>query len=218
MSRTLPSSMTPSGKAVSSKKDVPAQARRQFRRTRRALAGSEQHDNALAVSRIVARSPLLFGTGAIGLYFANITDGELDTLPLMNRLWAMSKTIAVPVVAPNHPTMDFYRLTDVTNLVRNRFGILEPAPGSSFLNPLRFSLMFLPLVSFDDHGNRMGMGLGFYDRYLGRITPRLRPRLIGLAHEVQHSRKLLERKPWDVPLDGVITEAGWRSFGQRFMV
>jgi len=186
--------------------------RRVFRAQRRALSGIDQQDHALAVSRFVACSSLLLGSGAIGLYLPNTADGELDTLPLIRRLWAISKTIAVPVVSPSHPTMDFYRLTDRSGLARNRFGILEPAPGSNFFNPLRLSLMFLPLVAFDDAGNRLGMGLGFYDRFLGRIPPRLRPRLIGLAHEVQRSEKRLVRNPWDVPLDAVITETGWRSF------
>ena len=80
------------------------------------------------------------------------------------------------------------------------------------MHPLGLSLLFMPLVAFDDQGNRVGMGLGFYDRFLGRLPATLRPRLIGLAHEVQRSPARLEHKPWDIPLDGVITEAGWQSF------
>lgn len=186
--------------------------RQRFRTARRNLDRFEQSEHALAVSRAAACSTLLLGSGAVGAYLSNAADGELDTLPLLQRLWSMSKVVAVPVVAARQAHMNFYRLTPDARLLRNRFGIGEPPMGSPFIHPLGLSLLFMPLVAFDDQGNRVGMGLGFYDRFLGRLPATLRPRLIGLAHEVQRSPARLEHKPWDIPLDGVITEAGWQSF------
>lgn len=186
--------------------------RRRFRIARRTLDRLDQVEHALEVSRLAAVSPLLLRCGVVGAYLSNTRDGELDTIPLLRRLWSMSKTVAVPVVTPRQPHMNFYRLASDARLLPNRFGIGEPPIGSPFVHPLRLSLLFLPLVAFDDRGNRLGMGLGFYDRFLGRIPKALRPRLIGLAHEMQRSPVQLEHKPWDVPLDGVITEAGWQSF------
>jgi 5-formyltetrahydrofolate cyclo-ligase len=55
------------------------------------------------------------------------------------------------------------------------------------------------------------MGAGFYDRALRRRVERTqpwrRPRLIGVAYAVQQVDRL-ERQPWDVPLDLVVTERG----------
>lgn len=186
--------------------------RQRFRRARRALDRFAQIEHALAVSRAAACSPWLLASGAVGAYLSNEADGELDTTPLLQQLWSMSKTVAVPVIAARQAHMNFYRLKPDARLVVNRFGIGEPPMGSQFVHPLRLSLLFMPLVAFDDRGNRVGMGMGFYDRFLGRIPKALRPRLIGLAHEVQRSPTRLEHRPWDVPLDGVITEAGWQSF------
>ena len=73
----------------------------------------------------------------------------------------------------------------------------------------------MPLVAFDLEGNRLGMGGGFYDRTLAYLAQRhhwRKPHLLGTAFELQRFGKL-PNQPWDVPLDGVVTEAAYRSFG-----
>ena len=192
--------------------------RRQFRRSRQVLTHAEQLKNANAVTRAVINSGILFSASTCGIYFAQCEDGELDTLPLLSRLWSFSKVVGCPVIGPQQ-SMDFYRVTPQTRLLTNRYGIPEPRThgtgAARFLNPLSVSVLFLPLVAFDDRGTRLGMGAGYYDRYLGRLDARLRPLVIGLAHEVQRAAATLERQPWDIPLDGVVTEAGWQAFGSR---
>jgi 5-formyltetrahydrofolate cyclo-ligase len=65
-------------------------------------------------------------------------------------------------------------------------------------------------VSFDGVGGRLGMGGGFYDRYF--VDANTRPRMIGVAYGVQESLEPLPTQPWDIPLDGVVTESGYRIF------
>ena len=68
----------------------------------------------------------------------------------------------------------------------------------------------VPLVGFDSHGRRIGMGGGFYDRSLKhrlRTSAPRRPRLYGLAHECQRVDSIKARA-WDVTLDAIFTEAG----------
>ena len=67
----------------------------------------------------------------------------------------------------------------------------------------------MPLVGFDRHGGRLGMGGGFYDRTFEfvRRVPALSPRLIGLAHDIQRMN-LLPVQPWDIPLQGIVTDQG----------
>jgi 5-formyltetrahydrofolate cyclo-ligase len=79
-------------------------------------------------------------------------------------------------------------------------------------------VLFLPLVAFDDHGNRLGMGAGYYDRYIGRQPAGLRPLLVGLAHETQRASADLPARSWDARLDAVVTEAGWQAFSARAKV
>lgn len=195
--------------------------RRHFRDQRRALDPGIQAAHAEAVARTVVNARLLLRIDTCGLYFTHPDDGELDTLPLLSRLWAAGKTVGCPVVADDG-SMDLYRVRPSTRLVMNRFGIPEPGTrgrgAGSYLNPRRLSVLFLPLVAFDGSGGRLGMGAGYYDRYLGRIPIPLRPLVVGLAHEVQRSPAPLPRQPWDVPLDAVATESGWQAFHLRAKV
>lgn len=71
-------------------------------------------------------------------------------------------------------------------------------------------VIVMPLAAFDDHGNRIGMGGGYYDRTLAAAASApgwRRPTLIGLAFEAQRVAPIPARE-WDVPLDWVATEAG----------
>ena len=185
--------------------------RRHFRKLRRSLSPSEQSTHAEAVARGFFAAGLQMRGRTLGLYFSNDSDGELSTAALMARLLNTRKRIALPVVGRGG-TLSFYRYRRATPLSANRFGILEPAPGAAFVSPLALDLLLVPLVAFDVHGVRLGMGAGYYDRFLGRMPPAMRPCLIGLAHEAQCSPEPLPSADWDVPLDGVLTEAGWKRF------
>ena len=56
-----------------------------------------------------------------------------------------------------------------TILVKNRFGIMEPA-GDESIEPQLVDAVFVPLIAFDLKGFRVGYGKGFYDRYLARCA------------------------------------------------
>jgi 5-formyltetrahydrofolate cyclo-ligase len=75
----------------------------------------------------------------------------------------------------------------------------------------------LPLVAFDAHGTRLGMGGGYYDRTFGGLGARTSwrgPQLVGVAFELQHVA-MLERAPWDVPIDAVVTDRATYRFVQE---
>lgn len=190
--------------------DRPA-LRRAFRRSRRALTSEAQADNSRAVARHFFADGLAWRASTVGLYMAN--DGELDLGPLAERLRRARKRLALPVVrgAPGRaPHLEFYRWNAQAPLQLNRYGIPEPAPGAAFVPAIALDLILIPLVAFDRHGTRLGMGAGYYDRFLGGIVPGMRPYLVGVAHEVQRSAEALPAASWDVPLAGVITERGWQ--------
>ena len=101
-------------------------------------------------------------------------------------------------------------------LRRGRWGILEPE-GSARIATRRLEVVFMPLVGFDDEGNRLGMGKGFYDRAMSfrLLHPRSRrPLLVGLAFACQQV-EVLPARAHDVPLDLAITELGICRFPAR---
>jgi 5-formyltetrahydrofolate cyclo-ligase len=66
--------------------------------------------------------------------------------------------------------------------------------------------VLIPGTLFDLAGTRHGRGGGWYDRFLSR-APRAWLR-IGAAHQSQISDALLEREPWDEPMDGLLLKNG----------
>jgi 5-formyltetrahydrofolate cyclo-ligase len=177
-----------------------------LRGQRRALTPDQQREAARCLDRIVAPSALFLRSRHIAFFIAN--DGELNPQLLLQRAWRRGKICYLPVITATN-SLWFARYEHGDPLAPNRFGILEPARAGTTLVPARIlDLILTPLVAFDDHGNRLGMGSGFYDRTLSFLRHRRtwrKPRLLGIAHELQHI-DTLQPAPWDVPLDGVATD------------
>ena len=63
-------------------------------------------------------------------------------------------------------------------------------------------MLIVPLVGFDEKGNRMGMGGGYYDRMLKKVSANCL--IIGVAYEFQKVKKI-PIENWDMPLNELIT-------------
>jgi 5-formyltetrahydrofolate cyclo-ligase len=182
--------------------------RRRLRAVRRALSPDEQRCHALRVAHLLGRHPSFLRARRIGAYWSG--DGELDPAPLLTLADARHKRCHLPVLRP-HPKRKlwFVRYRPGDRLRPNVYGIPEPRlRGRHILLPWALDLLLLPLVGFDADGHRLGMGGGYYDRTLAYLLQRRhwrRPLLIGIAHECQRVERLQSR-PWDVPLDMVVTE------------
>jgi 5-formyltetrahydrofolate cyclo-ligase len=189
-----------------------ASLRRRFRALRRGLSKAERDLHATAISQHLIRSNLLLRCKRVGVFMA--ADCEPDTLPIIGRLWAMNKRVGLPVIRDVGETLEFFSFEPGMNLVSGRFDIPVPPDEAAWLPLLSLDLILAPLVAFDDHGTRLGMGGGYYDRTLGPVNAALRPGLIGLAHDVQRSAEPLPRTANDVPLHAVITESGLHTFNR----
>jgi 5-formyltetrahydrofolate cyclo-ligase len=186
----------------------PAALRRRLRLLRRGLSASQQRNHARALARTLGRHPAFLRARRIGIYWP--ADGEIDPRPLLGLAQASRKRWHLPVLCPHpHPRLWFLTYRPDEPLRPNRFGIPEPALRNRRLR-LAWSLdiLLVPLVGFDAECHRLGMGGGYYDRTLSFLSRRQhwrRPRLIGIAHECQRVAELPVR-PWDIPLDLVMTE------------
>lgn len=188
------------------------QIRRQMRTRRRALSERERADCARRLVRATASDILLRRARRFACYLPN--DGEMDLTPLMARLWALGRWSYLPVI--RGPRLWFLRYQPGTPLAANRFGIPEPdlAP-TKRCAPFALDIVLMPLVAFDDAGNRLGMGGGYYDQtfaYKSRRRAWRKPLLLGVAYEFQRISSL-PTHPWDVALDGIVTEEGFQKFG-----
>ena len=190
------------------------QLRKTIRVRRRQLNSHALISHSRLMARQANKCKALQVAERIAFYIA--TDGEMDPAPLIERAIKAGKQCYLPVLR-QRPTNSlwFSRYDTKTPLKPNRFGIPEPDMHHQHtISPRGLDLILLPLVAFDLTGNRLGMGGGYYDRTLSFRLKRSHwkgPKLIGLAHELQ-CIDALPRNPWDVPLDGVITEHHFYRF------
>jgi 5-formyltetrahydrofolate cyclo-ligase len=198
-----------------SAESIPA-LRRRLRAARRALGQRRQRANSAAILACLARLRPVRRAGRIALYVAG--DGEPDILSLMHRLPGDGRRWYLPVLRGHaRGRLWFVRHRAGQRLRPNRFGIPEPRQRRRAIQPVHgLDLVLMPLVGFDARCNRLGMGAGYYDRslaHLGRRRYWRRPLLIGIAHACQRVDRL-DPRPWDVPLDAVVTEAGMHRRGR----
>ncbi|MFZ5533706.1 MAG: 5-formyltetrahydrofolate cyclo-ligase [Pseudomonadota bacterium] len=190
---------------VATRRELRAHLRQ--RRRDLSVALHRQWDRRI-LARLV-RLPAWRAARTLALYLPS--DGEVDPRALILLADRLGKTIVLPRLHRQKPFhMDFVAYRPGLALQRNRFGIPEPCD-PVVRAPIGIDLVILPLVGFDPHGNRLGMGSGYYDRRFAFTRRRtgLRPKLIGLAYGFQRV-PALDAQPWDVPLHGVVTERGWR--------
>lgn len=178
--------------------------RQHMRQKRSAISPEQQLQNARNLCLQLMNFPGLQRAQNIAVYLAN--DGEIDPIVFATKLLHRGKTCYLPSL---HPLKDghLWFANYVSPRIKNRFGIEEPnhkiAP---MINPKQLDVVLLPLVAFDRHGGRLGMGGGFYDRsfeFLGKGSAS-KPKLIGLAHDFQEVDQL-PIESWDIPLSAIVT-------------
>lgn len=124
---------------------------------------------------------------------------EVQTHQFIDK-WSQSKNIILPVVSDSD--LELRRYAGKDSLKEGSYHILEPI-GNPICDASVIDLAFIPGVSFDVFGNRLGRGKGFYDRLLTRI----KIKKIGICFHFQIS-DLLPSEPFDIPMDEVWCEKG----------
>ncbi len=203
---------SPAADGVSPAASLPA-LRRRMRLARRQLPHDERLAAGAALARQLATLPAFQRARRVAGYWP--ADGEINPLPALLRAIAAGKACYLPILSPQRPgRLQFARWWPGAPLRYNRFGIPEPGVlKRDWLDPRMLDLVILPLVAFDGSGNRLGMGGGFYDRSFAFLLNHAwrRPRLVGAAFDLQRLASL-PRRPWDIPLDAVVSEQRVRAF------
>ena len=181
--------------------------RRFIRSQRQALSSRQQHRHAQSLCDKLIKQKHYRNSRHIACYLAN--DGEIDPHQLIEHAWFCGKQVYLPILSPLKKALYFAPYHADSKLQLNRFNIPEPTCNpSQWKTAQQLDLLLLPLVAFDEQGNRMGMGGGFYDRTLAYLQHRQywrKPILAGLAHEIQKVERL-DSQSWDIPLDYIMTE------------
>lgn len=195
-----------------------ADCRRRIRQQRKALPPQIREAANDQITRRLLSLSAFRRASSIAAYIAN--DGEADPADTVATARAAGKELLLPVLHPlKLNRLHFSPFDIIDELLPNRFGIAEPVLRiNGIVNPRFIDLILVPLVAFDESCHRVGMGAGYYDRTLSfkKFAVAKNPLLIGLAFECQKIDTIAPR-PWDIPLDAVITEKTtyWRDRDSR---
>jgi 5-formyltetrahydrofolate cyclo-ligase len=174
------------------------------RTARSSLSRDERDDASEKIAENVIHSSWFQRSKYVACYLP--IPGEVDTWRVIARAWRMKKRIFAPVVKKSGRMM-FREITAESDLYMNHYGLYEPSDGES-ITARKLDIVITPLVAFDSHNHRIGMGGGYFDRTFSFLSHRntfLRPKLIGVAFACQEVEKI-PPNPWDIRLFRVITE------------
>ena len=150
---------------------------------------------------------------AVAFYLAAAS--EVDVSAAMRRCVQRGQRVYVPGIDGDN--LRFVRWQPGTALVRGKYGLLAPAQRRRKRLAQRLDVIVAPLVAFDDCGNRLGQGGGYYDRALAarRQSPLRAPFLIGAAFACQRVGRI-EYACWDVAMDTVVHDTLTRFYNGPF--
>ena len=179
---------------------------------RRALSDTERtHSNAALCARIMALDCFKKAENIL-LYAA--FGGEADLSTLAVEAARQGKMLAYPVCGENFSLTaavpgEGFSLTAAVpgpdGWEVGTYGIRTPILSrSAVLPPDKLDLVLVPCTAFDAVCHRVGMGKGYYDRYLPRCTRAVK---IGVAFEAQRVDAAAV-DAYDEKLDGFVTEGG----------
>lgn len=177
--------------------------RQEIKRLKGCLTDEEKTQSAFDVFSQIEASTLFSDTVNILLY--NSLPDELSTKATITK-WDKIKTIFLPRVNGNELEILPY---DASMLERGSFNIDEPV-GENICDISVIDLIIVPAIAYDQNGNRIGRGKGYYDRLLQKSSALK----IGVGYDFQLVPHI-ESEPHDVPVDIIITPNNFINIKKR---
>ena len=126
---------------------------------------------------------------------------ELDTKKLNQYLLERELNLALPAIDFQTKEINFFMYNKNTELIENKFSILEPKNKDKVIFP---KIILIPLLGYSKSGFRLGYGGGYYDKYLSKngIGD---VKKIGIAFSFQEVEEI-PVEDHDERLDWILTE------------
>ena len=171
--------------------------RKIYKSKRAALSEKERVDLSIDIANQCLKLPV-WELEHFHVFLPIETQKEVDTTPLITVLQAKEKHIYIPKV--KRLELEHFQLTEHTLLLINKWGIPEPVKGKT-INTSILNIVFIPLLAFDQNGNRVGYGKGFYDRFLRMCKKDVLK--VGLSFF--EAEEQIDTAPHDIDLDYCVT-------------
>ena len=173
------------------------QLRKSKKQARNALSPEERAKKSLRAVRRIAESPVFRDAKTVMIYANMGGELSLDELPAQPE--AAGKRFCYPLCVSETKMIPMIPGAWKTGA----YGIREPVREvSTEVTPVEIDLVLCPCTVFDAQCNRMGMGGGYYDRFLPKCV---NAQAAMAAFEVQKADAVPVNE-WDRPADAVFTE------------
>lgn len=179
-----------------------AAQRREVLRRRNAMAAAQRQEKSRRLCGHIADTPQYRRAGSLLLFAAFGSEAELSALAARAR--EEGKHVLYPLCLPERGLLAL-EPGPQTVWERDAYGI--PVPRREDCRAWAaeaLDLVLCPCAGFDAAGRRLGMGGGYYDRYLLRC--RRAVRLLAAFEEQRLERVWTEAR--DLPMDLICTDAG----------
>ena len=182
--------------------------RQHLRQATEAISPEDLHTRSLRACNLLMTTPE-YQRAEIVMVFLSLPN-EIDTTPLVLHSWRDRKRVLAPKVSWEQRRMLPIEIRSLSDDVsQSPMGLREPAQGVPIPVAI-IDLVVVPGLGFDTHGNRIGRGRGFYDRFLAH--PDWNGTACGLAFEEQ----VVDEVPiteHDMQVDMLVTDESIRRFG-----
>ena len=178
-----------------------------YKKLRQEFSSEEIEEKSLEIANNLLNLPI-WDYSYFHLFLSISEKKEIDTEPILHILQGKDKNIVVSKTDFENFRLTNYLLTDSTILRKSKYGIPEPVDGIE-VPPAKIEVVFVPLLAFDEKGNRIGYGKGFYDRFLSSCTGETIK--VGLSF-FEAEPRISEVSEEDIPLDFCVTPTKFYRF------
>jgi 5,10-methenyltetrahydrofolate synthetase len=179
------------------------QERQRLIDARRSMPAAEREVKSALIAAHLDRLllPLMSGRN-VSAYWPFL--GEPDLRGWMASISSVGATCLLPVVVEKAKPLAFRSWAIGRPLKRGVLNILIPADGD-VRTP---DIVIAPVVGFDAHCYRLGIGGGYFDRTLASMDNS--PMVIGVGFALQNIPSI-RPQPHDIPMDVIVTEDGIKA-------
>ncbi|MBC7439461.1 MAG: 5-formyltetrahydrofolate cyclo-ligase [Flavobacterium sp.] len=142
--------------------------RLKYKSLRKSLKQEEVEAFSISVANQLLKIPIWNNT-YFHIFLPIEALNELNTEYILHILSGKDKEVVISKSNFATTTMKHFLLTDNTKIIKNEFNIPEPV-NSLAVPVIKIEVVFVPLLAFDEIGNRVGYGKGFYDKFLAECN------------------------------------------------
>ena len=145
--------------------------RQKYKELRKQLSENEIEEWSLQIANQLIRLDI-WQHSFYHLFLPIESQKEVNTEYILQVLAGKDKNIVLSKSDFSTREMTHFLLTDNTTIKKNAYDIPEPIDGLE-VPVSKIDVVFVPLLAFDEKGNRVGYGKGFYDKFLAECKPEI---------------------------------------------